>query len=40
MRTLPAAFAAYKWAPSTEELARRVGLDPVDIVRFDGNVPA
>jgi histidinol-phosphate/aromatic aminotransferase/cobyric acid decarboxylase-like protein/imidazoleglycerol phosphate dehydratase HisB len=40
MRTLPAAFAAYKWAPSTAELARRVGLDPVDIVRFDGNVPA
>src|SRR6266566_5007883 len=40
MRTLPAAFAAYKWAPSTEELARRVGVDPVDIVRFDGNVPA
>ena len=40
MRTLPAAFAAYKWAPSTEELARLVGLDPIDIVRFDGNVPA
>ena len=40
MRTLPAAFAAYKWAPSTEELARRVGLDALDIVRFDGNVPA
>jgi histidinol-phosphate aminotransferase/imidazoleglycerol-phosphate dehydratase/histidinol-phosphatase len=27
------------WAPSTEELARRAGLDPVEIVRFDGNVP-
>ena len=39
MRTLPVAFAAYKWAPSTEELARRVGLDAFDIVRFDGNVP-
>src|SRR5712691_8835465 len=39
MRTLPGAFAAYKWAPSTEELARRVGVDAVDIVRFDGNVP-
>jgi histidinol-phosphate aminotransferase len=39
MRTLPAAFAAYKWAPSTEDLARHVGLDPLDIVRFDGNVP-
>ena len=33
MRTLPAAFAAYRWAPSTKELARRVGLDPVDDVR-------
>src|SRR2546428_13052218 len=40
MRTLPAAFAAYRWAPSTEELALRIGVDPVDIVRFDGNVPA
>ena len=40
MRTLPAAFAEYKWAPSTEELARRLGLDALDIVRFDGNVPA
>src|SRR5262249_26765774 len=27
------------WAPSTEELARRAGLDPVEIIRFDGNVP-
>jgi histidinol-phosphate aminotransferase len=40
VRTLPAAFAAYKWAPSTEDLARLVGLDALDIVRFDGNVPA
>ena len=40
MRTLPAAFAAYRWAPSTKELALRFGLDPIDIVRFDGNVPA
>ncbi len=40
MRTLPAEFAAYRWAPSTEELARRAGLDAVEIVRFDGNVPA
>ncbi len=40
MKTLPAGFAAYRWAPSTEELARRAGLDPVEIVRFDGNVPA
>ncbi len=40
MRTLPAEFAAYSWAPSTMELAVRTGLDPVEIVRFDGNVPA
>ena len=40
MKTLPPGFAAYRCAPSTEELARRVGLDPVEIVRFDGNVPA
>jgi histidinol-phosphate/aromatic aminotransferase/cobyric acid decarboxylase-like protein/imidazoleglycerol phosphate dehydratase HisB len=40
MRTLPAAFAAYRWAPSTKELALRFDLDPLDIVRFDGNVPA
>jgi histidinol-phosphate/aromatic aminotransferase/cobyric acid decarboxylase-like protein/imidazoleglycerol phosphate dehydratase HisB len=39
MRTLPAGFREYVWAPSTEELARRAGLDPVEIVRFDGNVP-
>ena len=39
MRALPASFRAYEWAPSTEELARRAGLDAVEIVRFDGNVP-
>jgi imidazoleglycerol-phosphate dehydratase/histidinol-phosphatase len=40
MRALPEAFSAYTWAPSTEELAERTGLDPFEIVRFDGNVPA
>jgi histidinol-phosphate/aromatic aminotransferase/cobyric acid decarboxylase-like protein/imidazoleglycerol phosphate dehydratase HisB len=39
MRALPPEFTPYSWAPSTEELARRAGLDPVEIVRFDGNVP-
>jgi histidinol-phosphate/aromatic aminotransferase/cobyric acid decarboxylase-like protein/imidazoleglycerol phosphate dehydratase HisB len=39
MRTLPASFRPYEWAPSTDELAARAGLDPVEIVRFDGNVP-
>ena len=38
MRALAAEFTPYAWAPSTEELARRAGLDPVEIVRFDGNV--
>jgi histidinol-phosphate/aromatic aminotransferase/cobyric acid decarboxylase-like protein/imidazoleglycerol phosphate dehydratase HisB len=40
MRALPAEFAAYAWAPSTPELAARLGLDESEIVRFDGNVPA
>lgn len=39
MRPLPPGFRPYEWAPSTGELARRAGLDPVEIVRFDGNVP-
>ena len=39
MRQLPPEFEPYSWAPSTEELAQRAGLDPVEIVRFDGNVP-
>ena len=39
MRALGAGFTTYAWAPSTEELARRAGLDPVQIMRFDGNVP-
>ena len=39
MRALAKEFSAYQWAPSTEELARRAGLDPVEILRFDGNVP-
>jgi histidinol-phosphate aminotransferase/imidazoleglycerol-phosphate dehydratase/histidinol-phosphatase len=39
VRPLPPGFRPYEWAPSTAELARRAGLDPVEIVRFDGNVP-
>jgi imidazoleglycerol phosphate dehydratase HisB/histidinol-phosphate/aromatic aminotransferase/cobyric acid decarboxylase-like protein len=39
MRPLGPGFQPYQWAPSTEDLARRAGLDPVEIVRFDGNVP-
>lgn len=37
-RSLPEALAAYRWPPSTEEIARSIGLAPTDIVRFDGNV--
>jgi len=40
MRALPSDFASYRWAPSTVAIAAEVGLDPVEIVRFDGNVPA
>ena len=39
MRQLAPDFRPYEWAPSTVELARRAGVDPVEIVRFDGNVP-
>jgi imidazoleglycerol phosphate dehydratase HisB/histidinol-phosphate/aromatic aminotransferase/cobyric acid decarboxylase-like protein len=39
MRKLPDEFRPYTWAPSTAELAARAGLDPVEIVRFDGNTP-
>jgi len=40
MKALLPTFTPYRWAPSTDELARRLGLDPLQIVRFDGNVPA
>ena len=40
MRAVSEKFTDYRWAPSTEELAARVELDPIQIVRFDGNVPA
>ena len=29
MRALPQSFAEYRWAPSTEEIARTFGLDPL-----------
>ncbi len=40
MRTLPDTFRPYAWALSTEALAARTGLDPFEIVRFDGNTRA
>jgi histidinol-phosphate/aromatic aminotransferase/cobyric acid decarboxylase-like protein/imidazoleglycerol phosphate dehydratase HisB len=36
----PEALDAYQWPPSTEAIAKQVGLDPRAIVRFDGNVAA
>jgi histidinol-phosphate/aromatic aminotransferase/cobyric acid decarboxylase-like protein/imidazoleglycerol phosphate dehydratase HisB len=38
VRALPAAFRAYEWAPSTEWIAAHAELDPVQVIRFDGNV--
>jgi imidazoleglycerol phosphate dehydratase HisB/histidinol-phosphate/aromatic aminotransferase/cobyric acid decarboxylase-like protein len=40
VRALSPDFSAYGWAPSTAELARLAGVDPVQVLRFDGNVPA
>lgn len=40
MRALAPDFASYTWAPSTAAIAAETGLDPVEVVRFDGNVPA
>jgi imidazoleglycerol phosphate dehydratase HisB/histidinol-phosphate/aromatic aminotransferase/cobyric acid decarboxylase-like protein len=40
MRALSPSFSEYTWAPSTEEIARTYELDPSQVVRFDGNVPA
>ncbi len=38
MRTLSPEFTGYGWAPSTAEIARLAGIDPIEVVRFDGNV--
>ena len=40
MRALSQEFAGYGWAPSTADIARLAGLDPIEVVRFDGNVAA
>ena len=36
----PDALDTYQWPPSNDVLARRLGIDPRSIVRFDGNVAA
>ena len=38
-RALPDGFAAYTWAATAEDVARRRGLDPASVIRFDANVP-
>ena len=38
-RPVPAGFSPYVWASTAEEVAARRGLSPVQIVRFDANVP-
>src|SRR5450756_1102484 len=38
-RPLPGGFAAYKWTAPAEDVARRRGLDPAAVIRFDANVP-
>jgi imidazoleglycerol-phosphate dehydratase len=40
MRTLSREFAGYGWAPSTAEIARLAGIDPIEVVRYDANVAA
>jgi histidinol-phosphate/aromatic aminotransferase/cobyric acid decarboxylase-like protein/imidazoleglycerol phosphate dehydratase HisB len=40
VRDLPDGFSEYTWAPSTPAIAAEVGIDPVEVLRFDGNVPA
>ena len=38
MRTLSPEFTSYGWAPSTAEIARLAGIDPIEVIRYDGNV--
>jgi len=38
-RPLPDGFAAYTWTATAEDVARRRGLDPASVIRFDANVP-
>jgi histidinol-phosphate aminotransferase len=39
MRPLSSQFGPYTWALSTVEIARRAGIPPEDVLRFDGNTP-
>ena len=39
MRPLPEQFTPYGWAMSTVEAARIAGIEPGEVLRFDGNTP-
>jgi histidinol-phosphate aminotransferase len=39
VRELPPAFRPYGWALSTVEIARMAGVEPAQVLRFDGNTP-
>jgi histidinol-phosphate aminotransferase len=39
MRALSEQFRPYGWALSTDEIARRAGIAPERVLRFDGNTP-
>jgi imidazoleglycerol-phosphate dehydratase len=38
MRTLSSEFTSYGWAPSMAEIARLAEIDPIEVIRYDGNV--
>jgi histidinol-phosphate/aromatic aminotransferase/cobyric acid decarboxylase-like protein/imidazoleglycerol phosphate dehydratase HisB len=38
MRTLSPEFTSYGWALSTAEIAKLAGIDPIEVIRYDGNV--
>jgi len=39
MRPVSSQFRPYTWALSSAEIARRAGIAPEDVLRFDGNTP-
>jgi histidinol-phosphate/aromatic aminotransferase/cobyric acid decarboxylase-like protein/imidazoleglycerol phosphate dehydratase HisB len=38
VKALSEQFQGYGWAPSTAEIAELAGIDPIEVVRYDGNV--
>src|SRR5206468_4890064 len=40
MRAVSPEFTGYGWAPSTADIARLAGIDPIEVIRYDGNVAA